>query len=161
MPLDRSTEARDDLHVAFLVTESQAVLHHVSEALIRLFLAHADGGDCPWMEVAALRNFSKFKQEVAVLARGSWPGHYEEAIPYVFDLLEHEGLCLGGSSGVNVAGAVRLAETLGPGHTIVTILCDFGTRYQSKLFNPDFLRGRGLPVPDWLERAGTVKPPLV
>ncbi len=75
-----------------------------------------------------------------------------EAIPIVFDLLEHEGLCLGGSSGVNVAGAIRLARQLGPGHTIVTILCDYGTRYQSKLFNPAFLRSKGLPVPGWLER---------
>lgn len=75
----------------------------------------------------------------------------EESVPIVFDLLQREGLCLGGSSGVNVAGAIRLARTLGPGHTIVTILCDNGTRYQSKLFNPDFLRARNLPVPSWLE----------
>jgi cysteine synthase A len=75
-----------------------------------------------------------------------------EAVPIVFELLEHEGLCLGGSSGVNVAGAIRLAKELGPGKTIVTILADFGSRYQSKLFNPDFLRSRKLPVPDWLER---------
>lgn len=73
-----------------------------------------------------------------------------EALPYVFSLLQHEGLCLGGSSGINIAGAVRLARQLGPGHTIVTILCDYGNRYQSKLFNPVFLENRGLPVPDWL-----------
>jgi len=73
-----------------------------------------------------------------------------EALPYIFDLLKHEGLCLGGSSGINVAGAVRLAQDMGPGHTIVTILGDYGTRYQSKLFNPAFLREKGLPVPDWL-----------
>ena len=73
-----------------------------------------------------------------------------EALPIVFDLLQNEGLCLGASSGVNVAGAIRLARDLGPGHSIVTILCDFGTRYQSKLFNPDFLREKDLPVPDWL-----------
>ena len=73
-----------------------------------------------------------------------------EALPYVFSLLKHEGLCLGGSSGINIAGAVRLARHLGPGHTIVTILCDYGNRYQSKLFNPVFLENRGLPVPDWL-----------
>ncbi|GLK80836.1 cysteine synthase A [Methylopila turkensis] len=79
-----------------------------------------------------------------------------EAVQIVFDLLEHEGLCLGGSSGVNVAGAIRLAKELGPGHTIATILCDYGTRYQSKLFNPDFLRSKELPVPGWLERPGTV-----
>lgn len=74
-----------------------------------------------------------------------------EALPYVFDLLQHEGLCLGGSSAINIAGAVRLARELGPGHTIVTILCDNGTRYQSKLFNPSFLRRKKLPVPAWLD----------
>jgi len=78
----------------------------------------------------------------------------EEALPIVFDLLQHEGLCLGGSSGINVAGAIRLARDLGPGHVIVTILCDFGTRYQSKLFNPAFLREKGLPLPAWLEERG-------
>ena len=77
----------------------------------------------------------------------------EEALPYVFDLLAEEGLCLGGSSGVNIAGAVRMARDMGPGHTIVTILCDYGTRYQSKLFNPEFLHEKGLPVPEWMERA--------
>ena len=76
----------------------------------------------------------------------------EEALPYVFDLMESEGLVLGGSSGINIAGAVRMARELGPGHTIVTILCDYGTRYQAKLFNPDFLRSKNLPVPDWMER---------
>ena len=75
-----------------------------------------------------------------------------EALPYVFDLIEHEGLVLGGSSGINIAGAVRLARDLGPGHTIVTILCDYGTRYQAKLFNPDFLRSKSLPVPAWMDR---------
>jgi cysteine synthase A len=84
----------------------------------------------------------------------------EEAIPVTFDLLEQEGLCLGGSSGVNVAGAMRLARHLGPGKTIVTILCDGGTRYASKLYNPDFLRSKGLPVPAWLERASAIKPDL-
>ncbi len=74
-----------------------------------------------------------------------------EALPIVFDLLEHEGLCLGGSSGINIAGAMRMARDLGPGHTIVTILCDYGTRYQSKLFNPEVLRAKGLPVPHWLD----------
>ena len=74
-----------------------------------------------------------------------------EALPYIFDLLKHEGLCLGGSSAINIAGAVRMAREMGPGHTIVTILCDYGDRYQSKLFNPSFLKEKGLPVPDWLE----------
>jgi len=84
----------------------------------------------------------------------------EEALPLIFDLLEHEGLCLGGSSGINIAGAIRLAKELGPGKTIVTVLADYGTRYQSKLFNPDFLRSKKLPVPDWLERKLEIKPPF-
>jgi cysteine synthase A len=74
----------------------------------------------------------------------------EEALPYVFDLVVEEGLVLGGSSAINIAGAVRVARDLGPGHTIVTVLCDYGTRYQSKMFNPAFLREKGLPVPSWL-----------
>ncbi|WP_407051201.1 cysteine synthase A [Methyloraptor flagellatus] len=80
----------------------------------------------------------------------AWQIPDEEALPIVFDLLQDEGLCLGGSSGVNIAGAIRMARELGPGHTIVTILCDYGTRYQSKMFNPDFLREKNLPVPAWL-----------
>jgi cysteine synthase A len=75
----------------------------------------------------------------------------EESVPICFRLLEEEGLCMGGSTGVNVAGAIRLAKEMGPGHTVVTMLCDYGTRYQSKLFNPDFLRTKRLPVPAWLE----------
>ena len=78
--------------------------------------------------------------------------HDAEALQIVFDLLQHEGLCLGGSSGINVAGAIRLAKQMGPGHTIVTVLCDYGTRYQSRLFNPAFLREKGLPVPNWLDQ---------
>jgi cysteine synthase A len=74
----------------------------------------------------------------------------EEALPLIFDLVKSEGLVLGGSSGINVMAAIKVAKTLGPGHTVVTVLCDYGTRYQSKLFNPDFLRERGLPVPEWL-----------
>ncbi|MEX0591500.1 MAG: cysteine synthase A [Xanthobacteraceae bacterium] len=76
----------------------------------------------------------------------------DEAVPLIFDLLEHEGLCMGLSTGINVAGAIRLAKELGPGKTIVTVLADFGSRYQSKLFNPAFLRSQNLPVPAWLER---------
>jgi cysteine synthase len=75
----------------------------------------------------------------------------EEALPIIFDILKYEGLCLGSSSGINIAGAIRMAREMGPGHTIVTILCDYGTRYQSKLFNPSFLKEKGLPYPDWLE----------
>ena len=81
----------------------------------------------------------------------------EESVPVCFQLLEEEGLCMGGSTGVNVAGAVRLAKELGPGHTIVTLLCDYGTRYQSKLFDPAFLKSKHLPVPDWL----VSKPPAL
>jgi cysteine synthase A len=83
-----------------------------------------------------------------------------EALPILFDLLREEGLCLGGSSGINVAGAIRLARDMGPGHTIVTVLADYGTRYQSRLFNPKFLREKGLPVPEWLD-AREAAPPLV
>ena len=84
----------------------------------------------------------------------------EEAVALIFDLLEHEGLCLGGSSGINVAGAIRLARELGPRHTVVTVLADYGTRYQTKLFNPEFLRTKGLPVPSWLERKSSLKVPF-
>ncbi|MEY4708432.1 MAG: hypothetical protein RJB58_2155 [Pseudomonadota bacterium] len=79
----------------------------------------------------------------------------EEALPIIFDLLQHEGLCMGGSTGINVAGAIRMARDMGPGHTIVTILCDYGNRYQSKLYNPAFLREKGLPIPPWLAERST------
>lgn len=94
------------------------------------------------------------------LINGAYQIPDEEAVPIIFDLLEHEGICLGGSSGINIAGAMRLAEELGPGHTIVTILCDYGSRYQSKLFNPDFMRSKNLPVPDWLEKKSEIKVPF-
>jgi cysteine synthase A len=84
----------------------------------------------------------------------------EEAVPVIYELLEHEGLCLGGSTGINVAGAIRLAKQLGPGHTIVTILCDSGNRYQSKLFNPEFMRSKKLPVPEWLEKRSNIDVPF-
>jgi cysteine synthase A len=84
----------------------------------------------------------------------------EEALPIVFDLIQEEGLCVGGSTGINIAGAIRLARELGPGHTIVTILCDYGTRYQSKLFNPEFLRSKSLPTPEWLEAVSTISVPF-
>ncbi len=84
----------------------------------------------------------------------------DEAVRIIFDLLLHEGLCLGGSSGINIAGAIRLAKDLGPGHTIVTVLCDYGSRYQSKLFNPDFMRSKNLPVPEWLERKSAIAVPF-
>ena len=85
----------------------------------------------------------------------------EEAVLVIYDLLEHEGLCLGGSTGINVAGAIRLAKQLGPGKTIVTLLCDSGHRYQSKLFNPEFMRGKNLPVPAWLEKRSEIDVPFV
>ena len=84
----------------------------------------------------------------------------QEAVPVIYELLEHEGLCLGGSTGINVAGAIRLAKHLGPGKTIVTILCDSGNRYQSKLFNPDFMRSKNLPVPAWLEKHSKIDIPF-
>jgi cysteine synthase A len=83
----------------------------------------------------------------------------EEALPIVFDLVQEEGMCLGGSTGINIAGAIRLARELGPGHTIVTILADYGTRYQSKLFNPEFLRSKNLPVPFWMDRQSEIAVP--
>ncbi|TAX34247.1 cysteine synthase A [Rhizobium leguminosarum] len=82
-----------------------------------------------------------------------------EALPYLFDLVENEGLCLGGSTAINIAGAVNLARDLGPGHTVVTILCDYGNRYQSKLFNPDFLTSKGLPVPGWMAKSPDIQVP--
>jgi cysteine synthase len=84
----------------------------------------------------------------------------EEAVTVIYELLQHEGLCLGGSSGINIAGAIKLAKKLGPGHTIVTILCDSGNRYQSKLFNPEFMRSKNLPVPEWLEQRSTIDVPF-
>lgn len=83
----------------------------------------------------------------------------EEAMPVAYDLLQHEGMCVGSSSGINVAGAIRLAKELGPGHTIVTVLCDYGTRYASKMFNVDFLKSKDLPVPEWLVRPPSVEVP--
>lgn len=83
-----------------------------------------------------------------------------EALPILFRLVEEEGLCLGGSTGINIAGAIRLARDLGPGHTIVTMLCDYGNRYQSKLFNPEFLRTKNLPTPAFLERRSTIEVPF-
>ncbi|WP_339107419.1 cysteine synthase A [Thioclava sp. GXIMD4216] len=88
----------------------------------------------------------------------SYNVHDDEALPIIFDLLQEEGLCLGGSSGVNIAGAIRMAKEMGPGHRIVTILCDYGNRYQSKLFNPEFLKEKSLPVPEWLDRAPAAMP---
>ena len=84
----------------------------------------------------------------------------EDALPIVFDLIQEEGLCVGGSTGINIAGAIRLARELGPGHTIVSILCDYGTRYQSKLFNPEFLREKNLPVPGWMELQSKISVPF-
>ena len=89
----------------------------------------------------------------------SWQVTDEEALPIVFDLVQEEGMCLGGSTGINIAGAIRLARELGPGHTIVTILADYGTRYQSKLFNPEFLRSKNLPVPAWMDQRSEIAVP--
>ena len=88
----------------------------------------------------------------------SWRIPDAEALPLAFDLLEEEGLCVGGSSAINIAGAIRMAKEMGPGHTIVTVLCDYGNRYQSKMFNPVFLREKGLPVPEWMSRPARALP---
>ncbi|WP_170464056.1 cysteine synthase A [Ruegeria arenilitoris] len=98
-------------------------------------------------QVRITKNLEGFKPDFA------YQMSYNEALPYIFNLLREEGLVMGGSTAINMAGAVRLAKDLGPGHTIVTILCDYGTRYQSKLFNPEFLREKELPVPDWMTEA--------
>ena len=90
----------------------------------------------------------------------SWQVPDAEALPIIFDLVQEEGLCVGGSTGINIAGAIRLARELGPGHTIVTVLADYGTRYQSKLFNPAFLRGKDLPVPGWMEAKAEISVPF-
>ena len=95
-----------------------------------------------------------------VLIDGAYQITDQEAVPIIYDMLEHEGICLGGSSGINIAGAMRLAEEMGPGHTIVTILCDYGSRYQSKLFNPEFMRSKNLPVPEWLEKRSKIDLPF-
>ena len=83
-----------------------------------------------------------------------------EAVPIIYDLLHHEGLCMGLSTGINIAGAIRVARQMGPGHTIVTMLCDYGSRYQSKLFNPEFMRSKDLPSPDWLEKQNNIEIPF-
>ena len=98
-------------------------------------------------QVRITKNLEGFKPDYAYQMTD------QEALPYIFNLLREEGLVMGGSTAINMAGAVRLAKDLGPGHTIVTILCDYGTRYQSKLFNPEFLREKDLPVPDWMTEA--------
>ncbi|KEJ88001.1 cysteine synthase A [Sulfitobacter donghicola] len=103
-------------------------------------------------QVRITRNLEGFKPDFAYNIPDA------EALPVVFDLLKNEGLCLGASSGVNIAGAIRMAREMGPGHTIVTMLCDYGTRYQSKLFNPAFLKEKNLPVPDWLDREAAQLP---
>ena len=103
-------------------------------------------------QVRITKNLEDFTPDMA------WQVPDEEALPIIFDLLQEEGLCLGGSSGINVAGAIRMAKEMGPGHTIVTVLCDYGTRYQSKLFNPEFLREKELPVPEWMDRGPAMLP---
>ncbi|MCP4072761.1 MAG: cysteine synthase A [Hyphomicrobiales bacterium] len=84
-----------------------------------------------------------------------------EAVPIVYDLLLQEGLCMGLSTGINIAGAIRMAREMGPGHTIVTMLCDYGSRYQTKLFNPEFMRSKELPIPHWLERQSEIEIPFI
>ena len=117
--------------------------------LFKLYTGHENPGDSITEGIGQGRitaNLEGFTPDHA------WRIPDAEALPVVYDLLSEEGLVMGGSTGVNVAGAIRLARELGPGHTIVTILCDYGNRYQSKLFNPEFLKNKGLPVPSWLDR---------
>ncbi len=117
--------------------------------LFKLYTGHENPGDSITEGIGQGRitaNLEGFTPDHA------WRVPDAEALPVVYDLLSEEGLVMGGSTGVNVAGAIRLARELGPGHTIVTILCDYGNRYQSKLFNPEFLKNKGLPVPSWLDR---------
>ena len=153
---------------------SGGTLAGVAEALqgrgVRIGLADPDG--------AALHSFyttGELKSEGSSITEGIGQGRITanlegftpdfsynipdaEALPFVFDLLTDEGLCMGGSTGINIAGAIRMAREMGPGHTIVTILCDYGNRYQSKLFNPEFLKEKGLPFPAWLDGAGRTLP---
>ncbi|GGB02589.1 cysteine synthase A [Allosediminivita pacifica] len=117
--------------------------------LFKLYTGHENPGDSITEGIGQGRitaNLEGFTPDHA------WRIPDAEALPVVYNLLSEEGLVMGGSTGVNVAGAIRLARELGPGHTIVTILCDYGNRYQSKLFNPEFLKNKGLPVPSWLDR---------
>ena len=134
----------------------------MGKELVFKALRHEDITEVPWVPFAGvhagalkgynaeemLKDADKIVDSLKEVAKLYNP----DGMPIIFDLLQDEGLCMGGSTGINIAGAVRMARDLGPGHTIVTILCDYGTRYQSKLFNPMFLREKGLPVPDWLDR---------
>jgi len=143
----RDAEARGELEPGGLIVEGTAGNTGIGLAIVGNSLGYRTLIVIPQTQSQekkdALRLLGAELREVAAVP-------YDEALPVLFDLLRAEGLCLGGSSGINVAGAIRLARQLGPGHTIVTILADSGTRYQSKLYNPTFLREKNLPVPAWL-----------
>ena len=130
----------------------------VDQALVSL------AADLDWakQQGAVVERFNLAQQPMAFVQNTTVKSFLErsgaEALPLVFEMLEDEGICLGGSSGINIAGAVRMARDMGPGKTIVTILCDYGNRYQSKLYNPAFLKEKGLPVPQWLDRAPSAIP---
>lgn len=119
-----------------------AMFHHVNDGELK-----AEGGSiAEGIGISIVTdNFKQAKIDFACQITD------ENALPYIFNLIKNEGLCLGGSSAINIAGAVELAKEMGPGHTIVTVLCDYGNRYQSKLFNPAFLKRMNLPIPEWLE----------
>lgn len=135
---------RSDIRIALADPCGSALAHFVTHGELR-----AEGNSIS-EGIGSSRITANFTDAPVDLA---WSIPDDESLPLVHDLLHTEGYCVGGSSGVNVAGAIRLARELGPGHTVVTMLCDGGMRYQGKLFNPAFLRGKGLPVPDWLDAA--------
>lgn len=134
-------EQNPDIKIALADPEGSALFNHFSTGTL-----HADGSSiAEGIGISVITdNYRQAQVDMAYSISDN------EALPFIFDLLKHEGLCLGGSSAINMAGAVRMARELGPGHTIVTVLCDYGTRYQSTLYNPMFLQRRGLPSPDWI-----------
>ena len=135
-------DRRPDIRIGLADPHGSALYHHYADGELRAEGSSISEGIGQGRITANLQGLE---------VDHAWQIPDAEALPIVFGLLREEGLCMGLSTGINVAGAIRLAEALGPGHTIVTILCDYGTRYQSKIYNPAFLREKGLPVPDWLE----------
>jgi cysteine synthase A len=141
----RALKARKpDVRIALADPAGSALAHHINHGSLEASGSSISEG------IGSSRITANFQDAPIDLA---WSIPDDESVPLTHELLHHEGWCVGGSSGVNLAGAIRLARQLGPGHTIVTVLCDSGTRYQAKLFNPEFLRDKGLPVPEWLQRA--------
>jgi cysteine synthase A len=141
----RALKARKpDVRIALADPAGSALAHYINHGSLEAAGSSISEG------IGSSRITANFQDAPIDVA---WSIPDDESVPLTHQLLHREGWCVGGSSGVNLAGAIRLARQLGPGHTIVTVLCDSGTRYQAKLFNPTFLRGKDLPVPDWLQRA--------